>query len=82
MVFEDGNDIKDMWFHIIKLKATFFSPGMRKEKPEYLMTTEMIGGKRSRGKQHEKMLDGLTKWLKVGRVREALKQGIEINGRS
>ena len=28
---------------------------------------------RSRGKQREKMLDGLTKWLKVGRVTEGLK---------
>ena len=37
------------------------------------MSTEMIEGKCSRGKQHEKMLDGLTKWLKVGRVTEALK---------
>ena len=27
----------------------------------------------SRGKQLEQMLDGLTKWLKVGRVTEALK---------
>ena len=33
----------------------------------------MIKGKRSRGKQQEKMLDGLTKWLKEGRVTEALK---------
>ena len=27
----------------------------------------------SRGKQREQMLDGLTKWPKVGRVTEALK---------
>ena len=33
----------------------------------------MIGEKRSRGKQREKMLDGLTKWLKVGGVTNALK---------
>ena len=33
----------------------------------------MTEGKRSMGKQGEKMLDGLTKWLKVGRVTEALK---------
>ena len=46
---------------------------MRTEKLEYLMTTGMIVGKQSRGKQPEKMLDGLTKWLKVGQVKEALK---------
>ena len=33
----------------------------------------MIEGKRIRGKQREKMLDGLTKWLKVGRETEELK---------
>ena len=33
----------------------------------------MIEGKHSRGIQHEKMLDGLTKWLKVVRVTEPLK---------
>ena len=37
---------------------------MRREKLEDLVTTGMIGIKRSRGKQREKMLDGLTKWLK------------------
>ena len=37
------------------------------------MTTVMIDGNNKRGKQREKMLDGLTKWLKVGRVKEALK---------
>ena len=33
----------------------------------------MIDGKRSRVKQREKVLDGLTKWFRVGRVTEALK---------
>ena len=33
----------------------------------------MIKGKHSRGKQREKMLDELTKWLKGERVTEALK---------
>ena len=33
----------------------------------------MIEGKRSRGKQHEKTLDRLTKWLKAGLVTDALK---------
>ena len=46
---------------------------MRREKQEHLEATGMIEEKRSKGKQLEKMLDGLTKWLKVGRVSEALK---------
>ena len=36
-------------------------------------TTGIIEGKRSCGKQREKMLDGLTKWRNVRRVTEALK---------
>ena len=46
---------------------------MRREKLEHLVTTGRIEGKRSRGKQHEKMLDGLTKRLRVGRETKALK---------
>ena len=41
---------------------------MRREKLEHLVTTRMI-----EGKQQQKMMDGLTKWLKVGRMTEALK---------
>ena len=37
------------------------------------VTTELIEGKCSRGKQNEKILDGLIKWLQVGRVTDALK---------
>ena len=37
-----------------------------------IMTTGMIEEKCSRGKQREKMLDGLTKWFKVERLTEAL----------
>ena len=43
---------------------------MRREKQEHVVTTEMIEGKRSREKQREKMLDGLTRWLKVKIVTE------------
>ena len=45
---------------------------IRRENLEHIVTTGMIEGKSSRGKQCEKMLDGLTKWLKVGRVTEAM----------
>ena len=45
----------------------------RREKLEHIVITGMIAEKCSAGKQHEKILDGLTKWLKVGRVKEALK---------
>ena len=40
---------------------------MREEKREHFVIVGMIEGKGC-----EKMLDGLAKWLKVGRVTEAL----------
>ena len=46
---------------------------MRKEKLEHLITTGMMEGKRSRGKQREKMTDGLANWLGAGKVVEILK---------
>ena len=46
---------------------------MRREKLEHLATNGMIEGKRCREKQRGKILDGVTKWLKIGQVREALK---------
>ena len=45
---------------------------MRREKLENLVTTGMIEAIRSRGKKREKILDGLTKWLKAGRVTDVL----------
>ena len=52
----------------------------RQEKLEHLVTTEMIVGNRSRGKQRDGLVQ-ITKWLDVERVTGALKQrGIEMRG--
>ena len=60
------NDItRSLINRISKKQVTFFGHVMRRKKLEHLVTTGMIEGKCSWGKQHEKMLDGLTKWLKV-----------------
>ena len=60
---------------IRKRRANFLSHMMRREKLdlEYLVTIQTIEGNRCRRIRREKMLDGLIKWLKVGRVAEALK---------
>ena len=50
-----------------------FWPCLRREKLDYLVTTGIIEVKRNRRKQHEKMMDGLTKWLQVGQGTEPLK---------
>ena len=54
-------------------QITFFGHVMRRERLEHLITTEMMEGKRSRGKQQEKMTNGLPNWLGAGKVVEILK---------
>ncbi|GFO28036.1 hypothetical protein PoB_005454100 [Plakobranchus ocellatus] len=57
---------------IRKRQATFFGHVMRRERLENLVTTGMLEGKRSRGKQREKLIEGLTDWLKAGKSLEAI----------
>ncbi|GFN82248.1 hypothetical protein PoB_000875400 [Plakobranchus ocellatus] len=45
---------------------------MRREKLEHLVTTKKFEEKRSRGRQREKIMDGLATWLGPGRVTETL----------
>ena len=49
-------------------QTQFFGHVMRREKLEHLITIGMMDGKRSRGKQREKM-----NWLGAGKVVEILK---------
>ncbi|GFO46185.1 hypothetical protein PoB_007269000 [Plakobranchus ocellatus] len=48
-------------------QATFFGHVMRREKLENLVTTGML-----EGKQREKLIEGLTDWLKAGKSLEAI----------
>ena len=56
-----------------KREATLYGHVMKREKLKHLAITGMTEGKRSRGKQREKMLDRITKWLNVGRGTDSLK---------
>ena len=58
---------------IRKRQATFFGHVMRREKMEHLVTTGMLEGKRSAGRQREKMADGMARWLGKTKVVELLK---------
>ena len=44
-------------------QAVFFGHVMRRKELEHLVTTGKIDGKRSRGRQREKILDSMTVWL-------------------
>ncbi|GFO11985.1 RNA-directed DNA polymerase from mobile element jockey [Plakobranchus ocellatus] len=69
----------EMWFlrrslvrTIRKRQATFLGHVMRRGKLEHLVTTGKFEGKRSRGRQREKIMDGLATWLGPGKVSDIL----------
>ncbi|GFO16672.1 craniofacial development protein 2-like protein [Plakobranchus ocellatus] len=55
-----------------KCQATFLGHVMRRGKLEHLVTTGKFEGKRSRGRQREKIMDGLATWLGPGKVSDIL----------
>ncbi|GFO07736.1 hypothetical protein PoB_003424100 [Plakobranchus ocellatus] len=69
---EEAHTTRLLISKIRKRQATFFGHVMRREKLENLVTTGMLEGKRSRGKQREKLIEGLTDWLKAGKSLEAI----------
>ncbi|GFN93972.1 endonuclease-reverse transcriptase [Plakobranchus ocellatus] len=71
-VLEEADTTRLLISKIRKRQATFFGHVMRREKLENLVTTGMLEGKCSRGKQREKLIEGLTDWLKAGKSLEAI----------
>ena len=65
IVLWEADTTRSLINRIRKCLATFFGHVIRREKQDHLVTTGMMEGKRSRGKQHEKILDGETKCLEV-----------------
>ncbi|GFR61012.1 endonuclease-reverse transcriptase [Elysia marginata] len=57
---------------IRKRQATFLGHVMRREKLEHLITTGKLVGKRGRGKQGEKRLDGLKRCMGFGSSTETM----------
>ncbi|GFO38018.1 sperm-associated antigen 1 [Plakobranchus ocellatus] len=71
-VLEEAHTTRLLISKIRKRQATFFGHVMRREKLENLVTTGMLERKRSRGKQREKLIEGLADWLKAGKSLEAI----------
>ena len=55
-----------------KRQATLIGHVIRRDGLEHLVTTGILEGKRGRGRQREKILDGLTSWLGAQRVTDIL----------
>ncbi|GFO20431.1 hypothetical protein PoB_004693600 [Plakobranchus ocellatus] len=54
------------------VETPFLGHVMRREKLEHLVTTGKFEGKRSRGRQREKIMDELATWLGSGKVLDTL----------
>ena len=60
---QDSNTERNILKKIRKKQAELFGHYMRKEKLEHLIMTSKIEGRKSRGRQREKLLDSITWWL-------------------
>ena len=72
-VLKEADSKRSLVNKIRKRQSSFIGHVMRREKMEHLVTTGMLEGKRSRGRQREKVLDSLASWLRATDVMEMLK---------
>ncbi|GFR58388.1 endonuclease-reverse transcriptase [Elysia marginata] len=73
-VLQEAQSKRSLLDKIRKRQATFFGHIMRQEKLENLIITGMITGRRCRGRQREKLTDGIAKWLGMGSVEAMLQK--------
>ncbi|GFO19823.1 eukaryotic translation initiation factor 3 subunit f [Plakobranchus ocellatus] len=71
-VLNEANKRRSLVRTIRKRQATYLGHVMRRGKLEHLVTTGKFEGKRSRGRQREKIVDGLARWLGTGKVLDTL----------
>ncbi|GFN81086.1 hypothetical protein PoB_000759200 [Plakobranchus ocellatus] len=71
-VLNEANKRRSLVRTIRKRQATFLGHVMRRGKLEHLVTTGKFEGRRSRGRQREKLMDGLATWLGPGKVSDIL----------
>ncbi|GFS03118.1 endonuclease-reverse transcriptase [Elysia marginata] len=67
-VLQEAQSKRSLLDKIRKRQATFFGHIMRQEKLENLIITGMMTGRRCRGRQREKLTDGMAKWFGMGSV--------------
>ncbi|GFN73966.1 retrovirus-related pol polyprotein from type-2 retrotransposable element r2dm [Plakobranchus ocellatus] len=71
-VLNEANKRRSLVRTIRKRQATFLGHVMRRGKLEHLVTTGKFEGKRGRGRQREKIMDGLATCLGPGKVSDIL----------
>ncbi|GFN89685.1 RNA-directed DNA polymerase from mobile element jockey [Plakobranchus ocellatus] len=71
-VLNEANKRRSLIRTIRKRQAAFLGRVVRGGRLEHLVTTGKFEGKRSGGRQGEKMVDGLATWLGPGKVSDIL----------
>ncbi|GFN78636.1 endonuclease-reverse transcriptase [Plakobranchus ocellatus] len=73
-VLKETESTRSLMNRVRRRQAKFVGHIMRREGLENLVTTGRMEGKKSRGRQREKMLDGMTSWMGTKRVTDALSE--------
>ncbi|GFN76223.1 endonuclease-reverse transcriptase [Plakobranchus ocellatus] len=73
-VLKETESTRSLMNRIRRRQAKFVGHIMRREGLENFVTTGRMEGKKSRGRQREKMLDGMTSWMGTKRVTDALSE--------
>ncbi|GFO08669.1 endonuclease-reverse transcriptase [Plakobranchus ocellatus] len=73
-VLKETESTRSLMNKIRRRQAKFVGHIMRREGLENLDTTGRMEGKKSRGRQREKMLDGMTSWMGTKRVTDILSE--------
>ncbi|GFR93784.1 eukaryotic translation initiation factor 3 subunit F [Elysia marginata] len=73
-VLKETETTRSVMNRIRRRQAKFVGHIMRREGLENLITIGRMEGNKSRGRQREKMLDGMTSWMGTKRVTDALSE--------
>ena len=71
-VLREANTQRSLVNRIRKRQAQFVGHIIRRDGLENLITTGWLKGRRARGRQREKTLDGLTEWMGKDKVTDML----------
>ena len=75
-----ANETRTLILDIRKRQSDFFRHIIRKEQIEHIVIMGKISRRRDRGRQQEKILDGLTKWLGERSITEMINKARDRNG--
>jgi hypothetical protein len=80
IILQMANETRTLIKDIRKRQSDFFGHIVRKEQIEHIVITGKISGRRDRGRQREKNLDGLANWLGERSITEMINKARDRNG--